>query len=65
MNNWKHWLKGLTAAAIGGAANSVTVVIVDPISFDPAIHGRKLLMVALISGLISAALYLKQSPLPE
>ena len=65
MNNWRHWLKGLAAAAIGGAANSVTVLIVDPASFEPATHAKKLVTVAVISGLVSAALYLKQSPLPE
>lgn len=65
MNNWKPWLKGLAAAGIGGAANSLVVMIADPASFNPTTHGKKLVFVAVISAVVSAALYLKQSPLPE
>jgi hypothetical protein len=64
--NWKPWIKGLMAAFIGGGANAVTVIIVDPINFNPLQGGAmKVLMVALVSGCISAALYLKASPLPN
>jgi hypothetical protein len=61
---WQIWLKGLVAAIIGGAANAVTVMIVDPAAFNFSDGGRKLLTFAGVSALISAALYLKQSPLP-
>lgn len=62
--DWGMWLKGLIAAAIGGAANAVTVMIVDPVAFNLQDGGKKLAMVALVSAIVSAALYLKQSPLP-
>ncbi len=65
MGNWKHWLKGLISAFIGAAANSVTVVIVDPVNFNPLTQTNKVLTVAVVSGVIAAALYLKQSPLPN
>lgn len=63
---FKQWLHGLGAAIIGGAASAVTVVIVAPDQFniyDPAALDR-LGSVILVSALVSAALYLKQSPLP-
>lgn len=65
MTNWKHWLKGLISAFIGAAANSITVVIVDPVSFNPLTQTKKVLMVAVVSGAIAAAFYLKKSPLPD
>lgn len=61
---WQMWLKGLIAAIIGGGANAVTVMIVDPAAFNFGDGGAKLLSFAGVSALISAALYLKQSPLP-
>ena len=63
--DWKHWAKGLVSAFIGGGANSVSVMIVDPQSFNLGDGLAKLGTVALASGIISAALYLKQSPIPE
>lgn len=63
-NATKAWLHGLGSAVIGGAASAVTVVIVDPATFNLSTGGLKLLSVLAVSGIISAALYLKQSPLP-
>jgi hypothetical protein len=34
MNDVTIWIKGLIAAAIGGAANAVTMLIVDPQQFN-------------------------------
>lgn len=62
--DWKKWLKGLAAAVIGGVANTVTVMIVDPVAFNLSDIG-KLLQVAAVSAIVSAGLYLKQSPLPS
>ena len=62
--NWNRWLKGLISAVIGGAANSITVMIVDPIAFNLNEGSGKLGVVALVSALLAAAMYLKQSPLP-
>jgi hypothetical protein len=60
---WKLWARGLAAAIIGGVSNSVVLVIVAPDKFsmsDLSTLGR----VALATALVSAAMYLKQSPLP-
>ena len=65
MNNWKTWLKGLISAIIGGAASSVTVMAIDPMQFNVNEGLTKLGTVALVNTIIAAALYLKQSPLPN
>lgn len=63
--NWKTWLNGLIGAIIGAAANGVTLLIVDPIKFSPATAGWSALGIStLVSGLVGAALYLKQHPTP-
>lgn len=59
----RRWLRGLVGAAVGGAANSVTVMIVDPANFNLS-DFRKLGVFALVSTVISLALYLRQSPVP-
>jgi ABC-type uncharacterized transport system permease subunit len=59
------WLKGLISAIIGGAANSVTVMAIDPMQFNLAEGWHKLATVAGVSALVSAAMYLKQSPIPS
>lgn len=59
------WVKGLLAAAIGGAANSITVVIVDPINFNLVTQAGKVATVAAVGALLMVAAYLKQSPIPE
>ena len=64
MTDWKLWAKGLLSAIIGGVASSVTVVIIDPMQFNLSEGLPKLGTVALVNGMIAAALYLKQSPLP-
>lgn len=62
--NWNKWLKGLVSAVIGGAANAITVMIVDPQAFNLQEGAGKLGTVALVSAIVAAAMYLKQSPLP-
>lgn len=59
-----NWFKGLLSAAIGGAANTVSVMIADPATFNFT-NLRALGAVALTSAIVSAAMYLKQSPLPK
>lgn len=59
------WLKGLIAAVIGGAANALTMVIVDPLNFNLGEGVNNLLTVAATSAIVAAAMYLKQSPLPN
>ncbi|MDE3178917.1 MAG: hypothetical protein KGM47_10110 [Acidobacteriota bacterium] len=64
---WQVWLKGLAAAVISSAANSVSVLLADPSHFSPGAAGgfRNLGIIALISAIVGAALYLKQSPVPK
>ena len=62
--DWTKWIKGLVSAVIGGTANAITVAIVDPIAFNLQEGASKLLAVALVSAIVAAAMYLKQSPLP-
>lgn len=59
-----NWLKGLLAAVIGGSANAVTVIVVDPVAFNFGEQWKKTLTAALVAGVIAGAFYLKQSPLP-
>lgn len=64
--NWEVWLKGLIAAIVSSAANTVSVLIADPSHFSPGVAGWKNLgVVALVSAIVGAALYLKQSPVPK
>ena len=62
---WQKWLKGLISAIIGGAANSVTVMVIEPTQFNLGEGIGKLGTVAVVSAIIAAALYLKKSPLPD
>jgi hypothetical protein len=63
--NVRLWVRGLIAAVIGGAANAVIVMILDPIDFNLGAGAGKLAIAAGSSALVGAALYLKQHPLPE
>jgi vacuolar-type H+-ATPase subunit I/STV1 len=63
--NWKLWLKGLISAVIGAAANSITIMIVDPVNFNLAQNASKVGWVAIVSAIVAAAMYLKASPLPN
>lgn len=59
------WIKGLVSAIIGGAATSVTLMITNPIDFNIDTGLKKLLSVMVVSAIVSAAMYLKQSPIPN
>ena len=61
--DWLHWLKGLVAAIIGGISTSVVAMFVAPDQFNLS-NLRKLAELALGAGIINAAMYLKQSPVP-
>jgi hypothetical protein len=69
---WQKWVYGLAAAVIGGGAASVTAAfsatVIDPASFNIHAglgHILELMGVCfLINGLMHAAGYLAQSPLP-
>jgi len=65
MNSTRIWIEGLVAALIGGAANALTVSIVDPLNFNLGEGLGKLLQVVAVGGLVAAAAFLKQSPIPK
>lgn len=65
MKNLMHWLKGLAAAIIGGASNSITLIIVNPQQFNLQAGLKNIVAVASTSAILSAAMYLKKSPLPD
>lgn len=70
--NWGQWLYGLVSGFIGGGAGSLGAgfggMYTDPDHFNPAKGFRHLFVLMgvtfLFSGVITAAAYLKQSPLP-
>lgn len=65
MNNWKTWLYGLVAAAIGGFASALlsALAMPDVVNFthDGEVHMIKL---AIIGAVVPVLTLLKQSPLP-
>lgn len=63
--NIEHWLHGLGAAFIGGSASMVSVVVVSPDTFNLGSGWRNLVEVCIVNGIITAAAYLKTSPLPS
>lgn len=62
---WRHWLRGLIGATIGGGANSISAMVIDPEAFNFGAKWKHTIALTVVSALISAALYLKQSPLPD
>lgn len=64
-NTTKVWIHSLVAAAIGGAASALGLIIVSPSSVTWTLAGaRSLGEVALIGAVIPVLALLKQSPLP-
>jgi hypothetical protein len=63
----RAWLHGLTAAFVGAAASSLSTMLVAPETFNlTTMTGfRKLVLASGLSGVVSAAAYLKTSPLPQ
>lgn len=64
MLDWKDWIYGLVGAVINAVANSATIVIIAPESFNFQEGLPKLLNASIVFGILGAALYLKQKPLP-
>ena len=60
----KAWLKGLAAAVISGVSNAVVATIGCNATGSP-LNYSQIGTVATTAALIGAALYLKQSPLPD
>ena len=64
LKSFRAWAHGLCAAIIGGGANAIAVIVVDPLTFNLDDGIGNLLKVAAVSAIVSAAAYLKRSPLP-
>lgn len=62
--DFRHWLHGLAAVVINGAASGALMMFADPSDFNFAEGRTKLLTLAVGFGLVAALNYLKQSPLP-
>jgi len=60
----KTWLAGLVSAAITGAANAATAILVAPETFNIHEGLSKLGTMAMAGAFIGVIAYLKQSPLP-
>lgn len=61
--DWRGWFYSLGASVIGGAANSMAAMLVDPKAFNFG-DLTKLGQLFTASAVISLILFLKQSPLP-
>ena len=64
--NWRPWLYGLFAAAIGAAGSAIPLVIIAPDTFNLSGGGLgKLGEACAANMLIAVGLYLKATPLPQ
>jgi len=61
---WRTWLHGLLGAFIQSGATAISVMAIDPSKFNLNEGLANLGKLALVSGIIGAALYLKSSPVP-
>ncbi len=64
-STWVQWLHAIAAAFIGGAAGTLSVMIVDPTNFNFTEPGLiKTAKIAFVAGLIPVLAYLKKYPTP-
>lgn len=65
MTTLRKWGLGLIGAAINSAAGAVSLVIVDPVDFDPfGAGGVKLLKVTIALAIVGAFLYIREHKVP-
>ena len=62
---WRKWLQGFIAAVVGGTATTITVAIVDPLTFNLQAGLTNLLTVMAVSAIFNGAFYLKEHPVPD
>jgi hypothetical protein len=60
----KKWFMSLLAAFIGGGANTITLMVIDPLKFNLQDGWHNLVTGFVIGGILSVSFYLKQSPVP-
>lgn len=61
--NWRKVGRGVVGAAINSIANSIVLIVIDPTTFNLFQGGAtKLAQAAIVSGLLGAALWIKQHP---
>ena len=58
--NWRIWLKGLVSAVISGGATGIAAALSAPQPYG----FKNYFIVMFTAGVVGAALYLKQSPMP-
>lgn len=56
------WIKGLVGALLAGAGNAVSMMVVDPVSFNLQEGWERLGTAALIGAILGGAAYMKKSP---
>jgi len=62
---WQPWAYGLLSASIGGGATAIGAVVLDPEKFNFSEGLLNIAKLFVLSGVISAALYLMKSPVPK
>lgn len=62
--NFLVWLRSIAAAFVGGVANTVTVIVIDPVAFNFGAQWKKTFAAALTGGVLAVAAYLQKSPFP-
>lgn len=60
-----QWIHGAASALIGGAANAVTVCVIDPEKFNIHEGWKNMMSAAVVSGIASLGFYLKKFPTPD
>jgi hypothetical protein len=65
MKNFIKWMKGILSAAIGGAANSITLMLIDPLNYNLTNGIEKLSTVAIVGAIVAVAMHLSKSPIWE
>ena len=62
--DWRNWLRGIIGGAIGGGANVITMIIVDPFKYYTRDGLTELWHVSFVSAVVGAALYLAKNTVP-
>ncbi len=61
-----YW-HGVLGAALNSAASSITVIVVDPSTFNISTAGglKHVMAVVAVSAIVGMAIYIKQHPIPQ